>query len=206
MLVAVAALAAGLSLIRAAIDAHLLAAPSGRTVLVLAAVAPAALFLAFAALARATNRLVETRFSIVRNWALSSGGLVLFLAYLLPLKIPVALHLARAVGAILLIAGVLIADRKLRRWQAAPVPAITVLPGVAAGPQTDPVGRYGAAGMPALGDRDRPEQAQPQRPRPQVSGTQMSMEPEPTDWDASLWDPDVQQDIEHRRRRGGPTG
>jgi hypothetical protein len=58
--------------------------------------------------------------SVVRNWAMSCGSLILFLTYLLPAKTPAAFHVARAVASVLLVIGLMISDRKLRRWLAEP--------------------------------------------------------------------------------------
>ena len=44
--------------------------------------------------------------TVVRNWATTSGWLILVLSYVVPAKTPTAFpHLARAAGGLLLIAG-----------------------------------------------------------------------------------------------------
>jgi hypothetical protein len=47
---------------------------------------------------------------------------------------------------------------------------------------------------------------QPPPPGPQISTPNTRLLPpvetQPEDWDASLWDPEIQADIERRRRRG----
>ncbi|MGK5741332.1 hypothetical protein [Micromonospora sp. URMC 103] len=178
-LLALAALFAGLSLVRAAIVADLVTPPSSQAVTVLSIAVPLALFFAFLAWSGLTKRFVDSHqcpVAIVRNWAVTCGGLTLFLSYLLPMKTPAGFHLARAAGAILLIIGALITRSRLGRWLANP-PAAT----------------------------DDPPRSQPQqlRSRAQIVGVPLPAEPQPEDWNASLWDPEVQEDIERRRRRGG---
>jgi hypothetical protein len=69
---------------------------------------PLALFFNFVAWSNLTKRVIEAydgTVAIVRNWAVSCRGLILFLSYLLPMKTPAAFHVARAAGAILLAIG-----------------------------------------------------------------------------------------------------
>jgi hypothetical protein len=176
---------AALSLLRAAIGADLITSPDGLPVTALAIAVPALLLVTFGVWSNVTKGVVEGyggMVAVVRNWAVSAGSLILFLAYLLPAKAPTAFHLARAAGAILLVIGLLISRGKLQRW---------LIP-----PATPP------------GEASSPRQVQVQVP-PQLRAGPQTMtppaEPQPRDWDASQWDPDIQADIERRRHRGKPT-
>ncbi|MGC1209966.1 MAG: hypothetical protein WA890_01695 [Micromonospora sp.] len=214
---------AGLSLVRAAIIADLIISPSSQAVTVLSIAVPLTLFFAFLAWSNRTKRVIDSHdcpVAIVRNWAVSCGSIILFLSYLLPMKTPAGFHLARAAGAILLIIGALITRSRLGRWLANPT-AATATPGshhgarsASAAPAMIIPGSMipqSASGDDANGrvnlplGNDDPRRSQPQQPRSgaQIVGVPLSPEPQPEDWNASLWDPEVQEDIERRRRRGG---
>ncbi|MEH0935736.1 hypothetical protein [Micromonospora psammae] len=204
-LLTLAVLFAGLSLVRAAINADLMISPSGQAVRVLSIALPSALLLAFLTWSNLTKRVIDAHgcpVAIVRNWVGSCGVLILFLSYLLPMKTPAAFHVARAAGAILLAIGALIIRSRLRRWLAAPAGIVSGSAGAQSASADD---AYGRVDLP-LGNDD-PRSRQPQQPRSgaQAVGMPLSAEPQPEDWNASLWDPEVQEDIERRRRRGGPT-
>ncbi|WP_446217356.1 hypothetical protein [Micromonospora sp. IBHARD004] len=208
-LLALAVLFAGLSLVRAAIIADLIVSPSSQAVTVLSIAVPLALFFAFLGWSNLTKRVIDAHdcpVSIVRNWAVSCGSIILFLSYLLPMKTPAGFHLARAAGAILLIIGALITRSKLGRWLANPAAAAAhpgshhgagsasaapaaIVSGSAAPQSASADEAYGRVNLPRSGA--------------QIVGVPLSAEPRPEDWNPSLWDPEVQEDIERRRRRGG---
>ncbi|MGQ5263192.1 hypothetical protein ACTWLT_20890 [Micromonospora sp. ZYX-F-536] len=146
---------------------------------------PLALFFAFLAWSNATKDVVEAHggtVAAVRNWAISGGSIILVLSYLLPMKTPTAFHVVRAAAAILVIIGSLITHNRVSRRLAEP-----------AAPAT-------AAGPAGLAD-DVPQQRQSVSP---TAGTPLPAEPQPEDWNAALWDPEVQRDIERRRRQSTP--
>ena len=177
-----------LSLTRAAIQADLITPPAWLPVTVLSFAVPLALVVTFVAWSNLTKGLVEGyggMVAVVRNWAMTCGWLILFLSYLLPMKTPTAFHLARAAAAILIVIGLLISRNKLERWLAEPAAPAGTEPGAIHPP-------------PSLDDPQQRGSGTPiARPAPVV-------EAQPQDWDASLWDPEIQADIERRRRSSGP--
>ncbi len=182
---------AALSALRAAISADLIAPPTGLPVQALAIVVPLALVVAVMTWANMTKNYVEGyggMVTVVRNAAMSSGFLILFLSYLLPIAVSTAIHGARAAGALLMSIGLLVSRMKLRRWITEPAVPVS-------------------APQPRLGD-EVPRPGQPQRgngPQLGAPGSPLlSPETQPEDWNASLWDPEIQADIE-RRRRTEPT-
>ncbi|MCM4078452.1 hypothetical protein [Paractinoplanes hotanensis] len=171
------------SLLRAALKADFVVVPAWFPVTVLSFAVPLALFVSVLVWTNLTKRIVESYgglVTVVRNWAMTSGWLILVLSYVLPAKTPTAFHLGRAAGGLLLIAGLLISRVKLQRWlaeptvRADPAPAVRADSGVSA---------------PGLGQR-------PLLP---------PVETQPRDWDAAAWDPEIQADIERRRRRTDPS-
>ncbi|NYF59940.1 hypothetical protein [Micromonospora purpureochromogenes] len=202
-LLTLAVMFAGLSLVRAAINADLIVAPGGRAVTVLSIAVPLALFFAFLVWSNLTKGIIEAydgTVAIVRNWAVSCGGLILFLSYLLPMKTPAGFHVARAAGAILLAIGALIARSKLGHWLAAPGAPVSGAAGRQSASADD---AYDRVNLPS--GVDDPRRGQPQQQSAQIVELPLSAEPQPEDWNASRWDPEVQEDIERRRRRGRPT-
>ncbi|MGC4866954.1 hypothetical protein ACLQ3B_16145 [Micromonospora sp. DT53] len=190
VLVTLAAVFAGLSLIRAAITADLLTLPSGDVIDVLSIAGPLALFAAFLTWSNVTKRVIDAHSiaaATVRHWAIGAGALLLFLSYLLPVKTPTAFHVVRAAAAILLGIGALITHGRATRRLAEPsTPA----------DQNDATGTGTA---PQWVDEARPGQVGSQPAR-----LALDIETQPEDWNASLWDPEVQQDIERRRRQQAP--
>ncbi|MCY1144362.1 hypothetical protein OWR29_40745 [Actinoplanes sp. Pm04-4] len=165
------------SLVRAAIAADVFTPPAGLPVTALSYAVPLALFVAFVVWANVTRSVVEGLggvVQVVQNWAISVPTLVIFLSYVLPAKTPAAFHLGRAVAGLLLVAGLLISRSKLQRWLVEP--ASEPLPPVAP-----------------------PRSAVPTFPR--TAPLLPPVEVQPRDWDASAWDPEIQADIERRRRR-----
>ena len=182
-------LAVGLALlssIRAAIAADAITAPSWLPVRMLSVVVPVALFVSFGLWANVTKRIVVGAggmVAVVRNWAMSLGALILFLAYLLPMKAPAGFHVARAAGAILLMTGLLISRGKLHRWLVEPADvAPPAAPPSAAINFGSRIGPVPSAGL-RIGQLPPPV-------------------PQPEDWDAARWDPEIQRHIERRRRSG----
>ncbi|MGC4794711.1 hypothetical protein ACLQ3H_11380 [Micromonospora saelicesensis] len=193
-LVTLATLFAGLSLVRAAITADLLTPPSGKVISALSIAGPLALFAAFLTWSNVTKRVIEAHSiaaAAVRHWAIGAGALLLALSYLLPMKTPTAFHVVRAAAAILLGIGALITHRRAARRLAEPAtPA----------PQSNPTG----TGIPPLPINEaRPGQVPPQVGS-QPARLALDIETQPEDWNASLWDPEVQRDIERRRRQQTP--
>ncbi|GIF48798.1 hypothetical protein Afe04nite_33370 [Asanoa ferruginea] len=180
-----------LSLIRAAIRAELIESPEWLPVTALSFATPLALIVSIVVWMNLTKGVVEGhggRVTVLRNWALSWGSLILFLSYLLPAKTPTAFHVARAGAATLLVAGLLISRTKLHRWLAEPAPAADM-----------------------ASHTHLPQERVPQRLRSgPPPGTPIArllppaVEVPSRDWDASSWDPEIQADIERRRRRGEP--
>jgi hypothetical protein len=178
-----------LSLIRAAVRADLVESPTWLPITALSFALPLGLFVSIVVWMNLTKRVAEThggKVTVLRNWVLSWGSLILFLSYLLPAKTPTAFHVARAGAATLLIVGLLIARTKLHRWLAEPAP------------------------VPATPDTVNPRQERvPQQLRSgPPAGTPIArligpaVEVPSQDWDASSWDPEIQADIERRRRKG----
>jgi hypothetical protein len=179
---------------------------------VLRVVAPLGLFLAVVGWSVSTKRVAAAAggtAAVVRNWAMSCGWFVLLLSYVLPPVSPAVFHAVRVAAAPLMVAGLLIARGRMARWLVEPAPpapqgppVVAADPAVAApaahagGPPPAP---YAAGPSPALHAAGPP----PARPRPAtaVPGFVPPPEPQPEDWDASLWDPDIQADIERRRHR-----
>ncbi|MBM0230812.1 hypothetical protein JNW91_02320 [Micromonospora sp. STR1_7] len=188
---ALAALFAVLSLVRAASAADLVKVPGRQVVSVLSVVVPLALFVAFVVWSNLAKGLVEAHggtVALVRNWAVAVSSLVLFLSYLLPMKTPVAFHVVRATAAILLVIGALAMSVRLQRRLTGPAaPNTAAHPGAAA----TPAGSRAIAG--SVGPRSV-----------SVTGLMPPAEPQPEDWNAALWDPEVQVDIERRRRHRQP--
>ncbi|MBM0203291.1 hypothetical protein ACIA47_13410 [Micromonospora sp. NPDC051227] len=186
-LVALAALLAGVSLVRAAITADLLTPPSGKVISALSIAGPLALFAAFLTWSNVTKRVIDAHSiaaATVRHWAVGAGALLLFLSYLLPVKTPTAFHVVRAAAAILLAIGALITHRRATRRLAGPATPAE---------QSDTTG----AGIPPLGMNE----ARPGQVESQPARLALDIETQPEDWNASLWDPEVQRDIERRRRQ-----
>ncbi|MCF0092078.1 hypothetical protein B0E54_00899 [Micromonospora sp. MH99] len=187
-LVTLAGAFAALSLLRAAIDADVIKSPGAGALTALSIVVPLALFFAFLAWSNRTKSAVEAHggtLAAVRNWAVAGGSLLLFLSYLLPMKTPVAFHLVRALAALLVIVGAWILHRRVERLLAEPAaPPAAVRPD---GPQ-------------GAGERGH----LPQQRGVSTTGMPLSPEPQPEDWNAALWDPEVQRDIEARQRRSSP--
>ncbi|MEU1585679.1 hypothetical protein [Micromonospora sp. NPDC005710] len=196
VLVTLAVIFAGLSLVRAAIAADLLTPPSGDVISALSVVVPLALFAAFLTWSNVTKRVIDAHSiaaSTVRHWAVGAGGLLLFVSYLLPVKTPTAFHIVRAVAAILLGIGALVTHRRATRRLADPAtPAGDI-------PPRDQNDATGTGIAPQRMDEARPGQAGSQPARPPLD-----IETQPEDWNASLWDPEVQRDIERRRRQQTP--
>ncbi|MET8360831.1 hypothetical protein [Micromonospora sp. NPDC005171] len=187
VLVALAALFAGLSLVRAAITADLLTPPSGEVISALSIAGPLALFAAFLTWSNVTRRVIDAHSiaaAAVRHWAIGAGALLLFLSYLLPVKTPTAFHIVRAAAAILLAVGALITHRRATRRLADPATP--------------------AGGIPPRDMNEaRPGQV-PQQVGSQPARPPLDIETQPEDWNASLWDPEIQQDIDRRRRQQTP--
>ncbi|MCO8270595.1 hypothetical protein M1L60_08285 [Actinoplanes sp. TRM 88003] len=158
---------AAFSLLQAVITA-------GPLVIVLSLVVSVALGVSIIVWARLTKRVVETyggRGTVIRNWAMYCGSVVLLLSVFLTASTSAVFHVGRATGALLFLVGVLISRAKLQRWLAEPH-----TPGEV---RAEPPG----AG------------AQPFH-RPLLPPVEI----QPRDWDASAWDPEIQQDIERRHR------
>ncbi|MEU8114502.1 hypothetical protein [Micromonospora sp. NPDC048947] len=186
-LLALAALFAGLSLVRAAITADLLTPPSGGVISALSIAGPLALFAAFFTWSNVTKRVIDAQSiaaATVRHWAVGTGALLLFLSYLLPMKTPTAFHVVRAIAAILLAIGALITHRRAMRRLTDP--ATPADQNDAAGPSIAPL---------------RMDEARPGQVESQPARLALDIETQPEDWNASLWDPEVQRDIERRRRQ-----
>ncbi|WP_327033858.1 hypothetical protein [Micromonospora ureilytica] len=189
-LVTLAALFAGFSVVRAAITADLLTPPSGAVISALSIAGPLAFFAAFLTWSNVTKRVIDAHSiaaATVRHWAIGAGALLLLLSYLLPVKTPTAFHVVRAAAAILLGIGALITHSRATRRLADPATTAD---------QNDATGT-GIA--PQRMDDARPGQAGSQPAR-----LALDIETQPEDWNASLWDPEVQRDIERRRRQQAP--
>jgi hypothetical protein len=181
VLVALAVLFAGLSLVRAAISADVLTPPAGKVITALSLAAPLALLIAFLAWSNRTKGVIDARgvpVTAVRHWAVPLGTLLIFLSYLLPMKTPTAFHAVRAAAAIVLVIGALITHGRAGR--AAPPDTATEPGRQGELPQQSPSGA------------------------PPAWAPLLDVDTQPQDWNASLWDPEVQQDIERRRRRSTP--
>jgi hypothetical protein len=188
--VTLAALFAGLSLVRAAITADLLTPPSGEVISALSIAGPLALFAAFLTWSNVTKRVIDAHSiaaAAVRHWAIGAAALLLLLSYLLPVKTPTAFHVVRAAAAILLGIGALITHRRTARRLADP--ATPANPNETTG-----------AGIAPLGTTE----ARPGQVGSQPARLALDIETQPEDWNASLWDPEVQRDIERRRRQQAP--
>ncbi|MEU7971520.1 hypothetical protein AB0B48_05715 [Micromonospora sp. NPDC049089] len=178
---------AGLSLVRAAIAADLLTSPTGGAISALSIAVPLALFAAFLTWSNVTKRVIDAHSiaaATVRHWAVGAGGLLLFLSYLLPVKTPTAFHVVRAAAAILLGIGALVTHRRATRRLADPATP--------------------AGGIPPRDTQDAPPGQVPQQAGSQPARLALDIETQPEDWNASLWDPEVQRDIERRRRQPTP--
>jgi hypothetical protein len=193
-----------LCLVRAAITVGLIASPATPLVTVLAVAAPLALFAVLVVWAKITRGVVERlggTVVVVSNWAISCFLLVFVASYLVASSTSPALHLARAAAAVLLVVGLLIARAKISRWLVEPAPA-----GVPAQPGTQPASVADPAGPAGFQPGQLPQQRRvgPRFGTP-VARLPPPPEPEPHDWDAALWDPEVQRAIKRRRRAAPPA-
>ncbi|WP_406072959.1 hypothetical protein [Micromonospora sp. NBC_01638] len=189
-LVTLAVFFAGLSLVRAAITADLLTPPSGKVISALSIAGPLALFAAFLTWSNVTKRVIDAQSiaaASIRHWAVGAGALLFLLSYLLPVKTPTAFHVVRAAAAILLGVGALITHGRAARRLADPATPAD---------QNDATG----TGIAPL----RMEEARPGQVANQPARLALDIETQPEDWNASLWDPEVQRDIERRRRQQAP--
>ncbi|MFI6231988.1 hypothetical protein ACIBD9_00335 [Micromonospora sp. NPDC050784] len=167
--------------------ADLMTPPSGKVISALSIAGPLALFAAFLTWSNVTKRVIEAHSiaaATVRHWAIGAGALLLFLSYLLPVKTPTAFHVVRAAAAILLGVGAVITHRRATRRLADPATSAGDIP-------------------PRDMDEARPGQV-PQQVRSQPARPPLDIETQPEDWNASLWDPEIQQDIDRRRRQQTP--
>ncbi len=142
--------------------------------------APVAVFLAFVVWAASTRRLAETHggtVAVVRNAVLTCGWLTLLASYVLPMP-PTAYRLVAAAAGPVMIAGLLIARGKIQQWLVEP--AEPAEPLAAVGPPPGP------------------------SPHPFTPVTMPTADVRPDDWNASLWDPDIQAEIERKRHRNRP--
>ena len=149
--------------------------------LVLSLAVPLTLAVSFAVWTAMTKGVVERyggTIAVARNGAMTDALIIFGLSYVLPMRIPTTAYLLlRVLAGILLIAGLVMARIKILRWYA------------------EPAEPSAAAPLPQ------------QRTPPELTGTPVPVglppvEIQPGDWDAHLWDPDIQADIERRRRRG----
>ena len=139
-----------------------------------------AVFVAFVVWAGSTRRLAETyggTVAVVRNVALTCGWLALLISYVLPMS-STAYRFAAVAAGPFMVAGLLIARNKVHQWLVEPADPAVPLP--APVPQPGP------------------------SPHPFAPVTMPNADVRPDDWNASLWDPDIQAEIERKRHRHRP--
>jgi hypothetical protein len=161
------------SLTKAAIAAGVLESSGKEIPVVLSAGLAAALVVTFVVWARLTKGIVEAHGGTVAVVRnwAMSSAAVLVVVSLVLSSDTAAFHLIRVAAAALLIVGVSVARAKIQSWLTTADP---------------PAG---------AGDREAETVV-----TPSWSGVP-SPEPRPEDWDAGRWDPEIQADIERRRRR-----